>query len=95
VSSPIVSASRNDDANDDFTNTHSNGTRHHEWLSANFIDNVDRRNSGRHVNYSNDSGSQERDCAARKTEGLEDDGCVVNDYSTSAYERMGSGVDGD
>jgi len=80
VSAPVMSTCGNDNTNDYFADTHSNGTSHHEWLAADFVDEVDCWDGCSDVDDADDSGSEERNGTTCKTERLEDDRGVVDNY---------------
>ncbi len=76
---PIMSTSSDNDTNDNLTNTHSHGARYHERFPPHSIDEVDGWDGCSDVDDTNDSRSEEGDCAACQAQRLEDDRCVIND----------------
>jgi len=81
--------SRNDNANDDFADTHPHGPSHHEWFPADFVDDVDRWDGCGDVDDTDDSRSEERNCATCKTERLKDDRSVVDNYQSVSLRKPG------
>ena len=83
MSRPVVTASTDDDGNDEVADTHDNSAGNQGWLTAPGVDVKDSRDGGKEHDNANNTGSKKRDGVAFETDATEDErGVVKNEVNT-------------